>query len=160
MHAAISWFLSDSLPTDIVRNAPESPADPKADESIGPTVRFKSTVQEIDPQQSSTFSDDSTLSNNDPAAEVTPEEIRALSKSLQANRLQERRMNIFSFEPYSLPASRVCLTRPCLENIHEPATLVPPVSSPPPSAHNSFLFPPIPTILQRPSRRAWRPSPL
>lgn len=38
---------------------------------------------------------------------VTPEDIKSLSKSLQGHRLQERRMNNFSFEPYSLPASRV-----------------------------------------------------
>lgn len=72
-------------------------------------MRFKSTVQEIDPQH--------TLSNSPPTTdehvgEVTPEDIKALSKSLQGNQLQERRMNIFSFEAYSLPASRVCLTPP------------------------------------------------
>lgn len=93
---------------ELSRNAPDGAADPKTEESVGPTVRFKSTVQEIDPQQSRTLSY-SAHSNNDPAAEVTPEDIRALSKSLQGHRLQERRMNIFSFEPYSLPASRVCL---------------------------------------------------
>lgn len=41
---------------------------------------------------------------------MTPEDLKALSKSLQGHGLQERRMNIFSFEAYSLPASRVCLS--------------------------------------------------
>lgn len=64
-------------------------------------------MQEIDPQH--------TLSNSQPSAddgvgEVTPEDLKALSSSLQGNRLQERRMNIFSFEAYSLPASRVRLS--------------------------------------------------
>lgn len=134
----IDLLISDSVPTDTVRYAPESPVDPKPDESVGPTVRFKSTVQEIDPQQSTTLSN-SAHSNNDPAAEVTPEDLRALSKSLQANRLQERRMNIFSFEPYSLPASRVCLTQACFD-IEPATTLLTPVS-PSPSAHNSSPFP-------------------
>lgn len=43
--------------------------------------------------------------------EVTPEDLRELSKSLQGRHLQERRMNIFAFEPFSLPASRVRISR-------------------------------------------------
>lgn len=113
------------MPTDSSRNAPEAPSDPKTEEGVGPTVRFKSTVQEIDPQKSRTLSN-SVHSNNDSPAEVSPEDIRALSKSLQGHRLQERRMNIFSFEPYSLPASRVCLTQACFDIV--PATLLTPVS--------------------------------
>ncbi|PSR77999.1 kinase-like domain-containing protein [Coniella lustricola] len=72
--------------------------------NTGPTVRFKSTVQEIDPQHSLS---QSPPSDHESAADVTPDDIKALSKSLQGSRLQEKRMNIFSFEAYSLPASRV-----------------------------------------------------
>ncbi|KAF3767756.1 Pkinase-domain-containing protein [Cryphonectria parasitica EP155] len=82
-------------------NAPTS-----TDDSVGPTVRFNSTVQEINPQHCLSQSPPST-SQDDRVGEVTPEDLKALSKSLQGNRLQEKRMNIFSFEAYSLPASRV-----------------------------------------------------
>ncbi|KAK1968112.1 Pkinase-domain-containing protein [Colletotrichum sublineola] len=77
-----------------------------------PAVRFASSVQEIAPTVTTTSPTD-THSPTDAAtgaslAEVTPDELRALSKSLQSAPLQQRRMNVFGFEPYSLPASRVC----------------------------------------------------
>jgi len=74
-----------------------------------PSVRFKSTIEEIAP-------DNVTASTSRPLADglplgnpgqVTSEEIRELSNRLRACPLQERRMNIFSYEPVSLPASRV-----------------------------------------------------
>lgn len=76
-----------------------------------PAVRFASSVQEITPTVTTTSPTD-TQSPTDAATgaslpEVTPEELRALSKSLQSAPLQQRRMNVFGFEPYSLPASRV-----------------------------------------------------
>src|SRR5512140_540867 len=83
-------------------------------------VRFKSTIEEIVPGESSVeppvpaVAQD--LSLGDPG-EVTPEQLRDLSKRLKACPLQERRMNIFSYEPFSLPPSRVSNTgpkrRPC-----------------------------------------------
>lgn len=93
------------MPIDAIRDAPEPAAPQKSEDNVGPTVRFKSTVQEIDPQHSLS---DSPPSNDDRAREVSPEDLKALSKSLQGHSLQERRMNIFNFEAYSLPASRVC----------------------------------------------------
>jgi len=68
-------------------------------------VRFRSTVEEIsDPEKLST-GPSKDLSIEFPG--VSAEELRELSKSLQGSHLQERRMNIFAFEPFSLPASRV-----------------------------------------------------
>lgn len=86
-------------------NAPESADGRRSENNVGPAVRFKSTVQEIDPQH--TLSD-SPLSPADHVGELTPDDIKALSHSLQGTSLQERRMKNYSFEPFSLPASRVC----------------------------------------------------
>ncbi|OLN88104.1 Serine/threonine-protein kinase oca2 [Colletotrichum chlorophyti] len=77
-----------------------------------PAVRFASSVQEITPVVTTTSPTD-TQSPTDAAtgaslSEVTPDQLKALSKSLQGAPLQQRRMNVFGFEPYSLPASRVC----------------------------------------------------
>ncbi|KAK3944930.1 Serine/threonine-protein kinase oca2 [Diplogelasinospora grovesii] len=72
-----------------------------------PAVRFKSAVEEISPRATATNSSATVKDGSlgEPGA-VTPEQIRALSKSLRACPIQERRMNIFSYEPFSLPASR------------------------------------------------------
>jgi hypothetical protein len=86
-------------------NAPESADGRRSENNVGPAVRFKSTVQEIDPQH--TLSD-SPLSPVDHVGQITPDDIKALSHSLQGTSLQERRMKNYSFEPFSLPASRVC----------------------------------------------------
>lgn len=84
--------------------APDTAVDQSSEDNAGPAVRFKSTVQEIDPKHP-LF--EPAVSGGDHASEfVTPEDIRSLSKSLQGHRLQERRMTNFAFEPYSLPASR------------------------------------------------------
>lgn len=74
-----------------------------------PSVRFKSTIEEIAPDNVTTstsrpLADGLPLGN---PGQVTSEEIRELSNRLRACPLQERRMNIFSYEPVSLPASRV-----------------------------------------------------
>ncbi|KAK7704881.1 Nitrogen permease reactivator protein [Diaporthe eres] len=90
------------VPTPII--APDTAVDRSSEDNLGPAVRFKSTVQEIDPQHPLS---ESAAPGGDNASEfVTPEDIRSLSKSLQGHRLQERRMTNFAFEPYSLPASR------------------------------------------------------
>lgn len=103
--------MSATAPTPII--APDTAVDRSSEDNAGPAVRFKSTVQEIDPQHPLS---ESSAPGGDHASEfvVTPEDIRSLSKSLQGHRLQERRMTNFAFEPYSLPASRVCLDLPRL----------------------------------------------
>jgi hypothetical protein len=74
-----------------------------------PAVRFKSTIEEIAPDNA--ISASLPLADEEPRlgspGQVTSDEIRELSNRLRACPLQERRMNIFSYEPVSLPASRV-----------------------------------------------------
>jgi hypothetical protein len=87
--------------------APKTAVDHPSEDNAGPAVRFKSTVQEIDPLHPLP---ESSGPGGDHASEfVTAEDIKSLSQSLQSHRLQERRMTNFAFEPYSLPASRVRL---------------------------------------------------
>ncbi len=72
-------------------------------------MRFRSVVEEISPEANALApsSNEAPQTLGDPG-EVSPEDLRALSKSLRASPLQERRMNIFGYEAFSLPASRVC----------------------------------------------------
>lgn len=85
-----------------------------------PTVRFNSTVEEFNAPEATSTESASPADNRaengkalEESAEITSEELRALSKSLRgaACPLQERRMNHFAYEPFSLPASRVCLKK-------------------------------------------------
>ncbi|GKT47259.1 serine/threonine-protein kinase PAK 5 [Colletotrichum spaethianum] len=112
---ALSFRLFRRNPAlEISRNTPDNTNvdKDKMPPQDAPAVRFASSVQEITPTVTTTSPTD-TQSPTDAAtgaslAEVTPEDLRALSKSLQGAPLQQRRMNVFGFEPYSLPASRVC----------------------------------------------------
>ncbi|GAB1318598.1 Nitrogen permease reactivator protein [Madurella fahalii] len=72
-----------------------------------PAVRFKSTIEEITPDDaiSTAIPPADGVSLGEPG-QVTPEQIRDLSNRLRACPLQERRMNIFSYEAFSLPPSR------------------------------------------------------
>jgi hypothetical protein len=75
------------------------------------SVRFSDVNQEIEPEVSAEHMADPTGSARDARAEpLSPqaeEELRSLSASLQKSRCQARRMENFSFEPVSLPPSRV-----------------------------------------------------
>lgn len=74
-----------------------------------PRAVAESTIEEIAPDDTSAGPSSPAIATNvslgDPG-EVTPEQIRDLARRLKADPLQERRMNIFSYEPYSLPPSR------------------------------------------------------
>jgi hypothetical protein len=61
-----------------------------------PAVRFASSVEEI-------AADDDGVH-----PQVSPEQLKQFTKALQGTPLQERRMNTYQFEPFSLPPSRVC----------------------------------------------------
>lgn len=89
--------------------APEA-GDPDAKSRSHPgQVRFSSVTQEIEPSRS-LLSPESEKSQIDPAKQATDEEeLRSLAMSLQRSQLQESRLRNFSFEPMSLPSSRVCL---------------------------------------------------
>jgi hypothetical protein len=97
--ADVGWGILDSntIPTN---SGPQHTQQP--------SVRFKSTIEEISSDNAASTSlplaDDVSLGS---PGQVTSAEIRELSNRLRACPLQERRMNIFSYEPVSLPASRV-----------------------------------------------------
>ncbi len=96
---------SELAPSHASKDQPSDQPDP-----AGPAVRFKSTVEEISPETTALPirpKDEASTSLGDPG-QVSPEQLRALSKSLMASPLQERRMSIFGYEAFSLPASRVC----------------------------------------------------
>lgn len=75
-----------------------------------PAVRFKSTIEEISANDAAPTSHPLAAGGSlGEPGQVTPEQIRDLADRLRTCPLQERRMNIFSYEPVSLPVSRVCV---------------------------------------------------
>lgn len=68
-------------------------------------VRFSSITEEIEP--SDLFTAHNPVS--EPAkGQKQEEELRSLAASLQKSQLQESRLFNFSYDPVSLPSSRVC----------------------------------------------------
>jgi hypothetical protein len=104
-----------------------SPATSNANPTHEPTVRFSSKLQEIEPSHSLHIGD--TLASedsrpDDPLSPEAQEEIRRLSISLQKSNTQHHRLEQFSFEPVSLPASRVCIIRNFLLPWHKPGMFI------------------------------------
>ena len=101
-------------------------------------VRFSSVNEEISPETSLQPVETLTSSSEKAKEELSPEaqeEIRNLSMALQKSRCQARRMEHFSFEPVSLPASRVSTLismavfaslTDCVRLHHHPQLLEPP----------------------------------
>lgn len=87
---------------------PQAESDPDAKSKAQPAqVRFSSVNQEIEP--SSMLSPVSEKSLGDTQSpDPNEDELRSLAISLQRSQLQESRLRNFSFEPMSLPSSRVC----------------------------------------------------
>lgn len=86
-------------------NGDPGDADAKSRSQPG-QVRFSSVTQEIQPSLLSPAASDQTPdSTRQPTDE---DELRSLAMSLQSSQLQESRLRNFSFEPMSLPSSRVC----------------------------------------------------
>ncbi|KAF2019930.1 kinase-like protein [Aaosphaeria arxii CBS 175.79] len=73
-------------------------------------VRFADVHQEIEPeaalQHVSTLTGSSEKDTKQPLSPEAEQELRNLSHTIQASRCQAKRMENFSFEPVSLPASR------------------------------------------------------
>jgi hypothetical protein len=80
---------------------------------VNPSVRFNSSVEEIapEPNYSNAEPAEQQLKDHVPLespGDYTAEEVKALARSLKSSLpLQERRLGMFSYEPYSLPVSRV-----------------------------------------------------
>lgn len=86
------------------------------------SVRFSSAVEEIAPGSATS----SPEQGDAPALDnVAADQLRDFTKSLHGRPLQERRMNTFQFEPFSLPASRV----PSYEESSDTSRLATPTSA-------------------------------
>lgn len=111
---------------------PSQHSNQNADE-LAPAVRFASTVEEITPAVARPSVEIVHEATSDPA-DVTPEQIKALSVSLAGARLQEQRLKNYSFEPFSLPASRVPSNEDSLnatpQQSHSPMSRQSPKASP------------------------------
>ncbi|OJD11380.1 HAL protein kinase [Emergomyces pasteurianus Ep9510] len=102
-------------------------------------VRFASVNQEIEPAFS-------IHDSNEPSNSMSPtnEEIQSISLKLQKSRLQEARLQNFSFDPVSLPASRVPSKESgSIRSFRDPNRSVP--ASPPISGPQSPLLTPTPS---------------
>lgn len=76
-------------------------------------VRFSSANQEIEPDSALQYVDDISKPESSERGEMSPEEQDAIRQNLAAT-LQKSRVQNFSFEPVSLPVSRVSSTSlPC-----------------------------------------------
>lgn len=75
------------------------------------SVRFSDVNQEIEPegalQHVASLTGAGENSSKEPLSPQAEQELRNLSSTLQQSRVQARRMENFSFEPVSLPPSRV-----------------------------------------------------
>ncbi|KAI0553349.1 kinase-like domain-containing protein [Xylaria curta] len=97
-------------------------------------VRFASSVDEIDPPAAHRPRLDSS---------ATPEQLQALTDCLHGTHLQEQRAQIFSFQPVSLPVSRIpsSETTPSATPQHSHSPMAP--RSPHFGPSNSSLTPPL-----------------
>ena len=71
-------------------------------------VRFSSTTEEIEPSAAT--------GSPEPRPVETPKQVddlQSLAASLQRSQLQESRLGSFSYDPVSLPSSRVCIQGIC-----------------------------------------------
>lgn len=89
-----------------------SDADPKSNKPHHGQVRFSSVTEEIEPSGQSSALDPVVEGqpSSSPAQDQKPDDdIRSLVASFQRSQLQESRLQNFSYDPVSLPASRVCM---------------------------------------------------
>lgn len=74
------------------------------------SVRFSDVNEEIEPAEAVQHAAALTGADQHPNQPLSPEakeDLRSLSEAIQQDRCQARRMENFSFEPVSLPPSRV-----------------------------------------------------
>ncbi|KAK9422365.1 putative Kinase-like domain-containing protein [Seiridium unicorne] len=93
---------ASSQPSDLPEDNAQAPV-------AAPAVRFASKVEQFAPDGSQSRTEP-TKNASSPGLQppnITPEQMRALSQSLADTNLQEQRMKSFSYQPFSLPASRV-----------------------------------------------------
>ncbi|KAJ5817738.1 hypothetical protein N7447_007746 [Penicillium robsamsonii] len=135
-------FLGSHTMHDPAKNpgqAPE-PGDADAKSRAQPTqVRFSSITEEIEPDQpglSSVPEPQRSLSEEQRQA-ADEEQLRSLAMSMQGAQLQESRLRNFSFDPMSLPSSRVASRDSSVRSGHGTGAFASPHASPPVSAVQS-----------------------
>ncbi|CEJ58564.1 hypothetical protein PMG11_07218 [Penicillium brasilianum] len=113
-------------------------ADAKSKSQPG-QVRFSSVTQEIEPSHAMLSPVSEVPQQLDPPKQAPDEEeLRSLAMSLQRSQLQESRLRNFSFEPMSLPSSRVGSRESSDRSAHGTGSFVAsPHASPPVSAVQS-----------------------
>ncbi|KAJ5747420.1 uncharacterized protein N7511_009116 [Penicillium nucicola] len=138
---AHSEFQTTESPAKMSGQAPE-PGDADAKSRAQPSqVRFSSITEEIEPSQ--TLSPEPEPQNSQPPKQQTDEEaLRSLAMSLQSShlqssQLQEARLRNFSFDPMSLPSSRVVSRESSDRSGHGTSAFASPHASPPVSAVQS-----------------------
>lgn len=86
-------------------------ASPAPEQQPPQSVRFSDVNQEIEPegalQHVTGLTGAGETAPKEPLSPQAEQELRNLSSTLQQSRFQAKRMENFSFEPVSLPASRV-----------------------------------------------------
>lgn len=114
-------------------------------------VRFSSVTEEIEPSDPSASAQSA---GNQPAdsQKQQDEELRSLAASLQRSQLQESRLGKFSFDPVSLPSSRVASRESSDRSAREPngSGLPSPHASPPVSTMQSPPLTPAATHSREP----------
>lgn len=109
--------ISESQATQNPVNMPDiqfqdaSDADAKSKAQPG-QVRFSSVTEEIEPSEQPVSAQDPPVEGKSSLSspqEKSDDEIRSLAASFQRSQLQESRLRNFSYDPVSLPSSRVCL---------------------------------------------------
>lgn len=103
-HARIPESQQMQNPAKIPAQAGAGDADAKSRSQPG-QVRFSSVTQEIEPAALSPDSDHH--SKDGLSINTNEDELKTLAMSLQKSQLQESRLHNFSYEPMSLPSSRV-----------------------------------------------------
>lgn len=101
--------IADPSPANTSKFLPPTMTSAPSDQPQ--SVRFSDVHDEIEPVEAVQHLADITESGKDPReGPLSPqaqEELRNLSTTMQKSRFQARRMEHFSFEPVSLPPSRV-----------------------------------------------------
>lgn len=85
------------------------------------SVRFSEHNQEIEPEAALHTISDLTGAGSESKGPLSPEaekELRNLSMTLQKSQCQARRLENFSYEPMSLPASRVRQSKTVARQTH------------------------------------------
>jgi hypothetical protein len=70
-------------------------------------VRFASKIEEYGDDGRPKLQPSTPSPPTIPTSVVTQDQLKALTKSLASSNLQEQRLKSFSYQPFSLPASRV-----------------------------------------------------